>query len=513
MFKKIIRKIYPSKIFVGILCGIIFGVIFSVILRINFFSSIYWIVFAVLVFILAFWQPNYLFLGMACIAGITIGAFRVAYDLKDQRIINQQIGDIITITGTVKGDPDFSGTTGKVKIQPDNMHIVIYLSGSFIGLDNFNAEIQRGDRLTVSGKLSDGFGSYAGTIYRPTIKNIEKPNPGSLTLRFRDKLAKNVLNAMEEKEARLGLAYLAGMKNGLDDETIEILSLVGLTHLVVASGTHLGILVGFFKKYFGKISRFAGLLFSLIFIFLFGEMIGWTASITRAAIVAGLGILGWYAGRKIEGWRVILFAMTITLLINPMYLTDLGWLLSFASFIGIMLVEPILVQFFYDKKLAKPTKDTPFRKSKEPGAIAELVLASLSATATCTPILLYYFGSLSLISVVANLLILPTVPAAMGLTFFTGMIGFLPSGELILGIQKLIGWATEILLKYHLFVMNFFAKETEFLIQIPKGNYRVFWLYLPIILMIFCGSFVRAQKKRKITQKIRENQRELLRFS
>ena len=133
---------------------------------------------------------------------------------------------------------------------------------------------------------------------------------------MRDGFAEQVERQVGSPEAELGLAYLAGMKNGLDDQLNEKLRIVGLSHVVVASGTHLSILVGFARKIFGRISRFAGVFGALLLIFSFGSIIGWTASITRAALVSSLTILMWYVGRKWQPFRLIILVMAVTLLIE-----------------------------------------------------------------------------------------------------------------------------------------------------------------------------------------------------
>ena len=420
-------------------------------------------------------------------------------------------GETVTVSGTVKGDPSYAEAgAGIVKLRLKNISLGEYTENEFMQEVNIPGEIflttagggiERGDRIVVRGKLGEGFGAYAGTIFSAETLKHARPEPQSLMLRFRKMFSRAVTEQFgeNEREARLGLAYLLGEKNGLDAETTEILRAVGLTHLVVASGTHLGILVEFFKKYFGKISRFAGLLFSGIFIFLFGEMIGWTASITRAAIVAGLSLLAWYSGRRVEAWRMILIAMATTLIINPMYVVDLGWLLSFASFIGIMILAPGMRRFFYGPR-------------KKPGVVAEMVMASVAATLMCAPILLYFFGSLSILSIVANVLILPTMAVAMGLTFLVGGLGLLP-GTLFGGLRWIVVKITTILLDYHLVVMEFFSRQASFIIQIPSGIAEVFLLYVPILLPFVVGGLIRAEKTQKRIKLFHEKPEKYLRFS
>lgn len=499
MLKKLVERGFASRIFLGFVLGIIGGVVISTILRVNFFSSAVWLGFVGVALAFAFFRPSYLFAIVAVIAGTVLGSYRVSAELIGQDRLAGLVGKTVEISGQVKGDPDIDGESGslrleKLEINGENMRGVIYVSG------RLGSDAERGDRLTIYGKMSEGFGAFSGAVYQPEVRSLEKQEPKDILISARDGLAESVREELGEREASLGIAYLLGMKNGLDEETLGILSLVGLTHLVVASGTHLGILVEGFRKTFGKISKLSGVFFSLLFIILFGMMIGWTASITRAVIVTGLTLVGEYAGRRFEAWRVIVIAMAVTLMINPMNLVDLGWMLSFASFIGIMVVAPSLRRVFYDRR-------------KAPGKIAEILIATVSATVMCAPILLYYFGSLSLISVVANILILPTVPIAMGLTFLTGVVGFLPAFLLFDWMKIIVGGATNLILEYHLIVMEFFSRQTMFIIEIPKGKTEVLLLYIPIVVAIFVGSCVRARKKREMTKLVREHPEKYLRFS
>ena len=455
------KRLHQSWMFVSLCAGIIAGTILMLVFRWNFFASPIWILFVVILFGFAFVRPNRLFLIIVFLAGIILAAFRASVDLAGEDFVSQLAGQKVTISGMVAEDPDVDETATTVKLTNLKIGELEEKGVVFVQFSGEKNEIQRSDVLTLSGEISEGFGSFAGAMYRPKIESIARPEPGDIFLNLRNWFAEKVAQNIPEKESALGLAYLLGMKNGLPDEVLEDLRLVGLTHIVVASGTHLGIIVGLTKKLFGKLSKFAGFLFSILFVLVFGGIIGWTASILRAAIVTILSLTAWYAGRKFEAWRILLIAAATTLVINPMFLTNLGWLLSFGAFGGIMLLAPIVIKFFFGEK--------------KPGKLSEIVIATISAQLLCVPILLYYFGTISLISVVANLLILPTIPFAMGLTFLTGVFEFVP----FLGM--ILGKITTFLLDYHLMVMNFFAEQKMFLIEIPPYNPLVFLLFIPVI--------------------------------
>lgn len=308
-----------------------------------------------------------------------------------------------------------------------------------------------------------------------TDKKIEDGTE-SLVLSARDFLAERIENRLPEREAKLGMSYLLGMKAGLDKELSEDLKTVGLTHIVVASGAHLSILVEIARKIFGKISRFSGLLFSILFILFFMCIVGWTPSILRAGIMAILTLASWYVGRKVAPWRMILLVMAFTLVLNPMFLTNLGWLLSFASYAGIMMLSPAIIKFFYG--------------TKKPGFLASVVLTTIAATLMTLPITLYYFGQVSIISLIANLIILPTLPYAMGLTFFAGVFAGFP------GIEVAFSFLAEKILSFHIATVEFFGSMEQFLIKIEPYNPWVFLLYL-IILAPFLYKFFRWTIDRK----------------
>ena len=149
--------------------------------------------------------------------------------------------------------------------------------------------------------------------------------------------------------------------------------------------------------------------------------------------------------------------------------------------------------------------------------MAEIILATVSATMMCAPILLYYFGTISLISLVANLLILPTIPFAMGLTFLVGVLGI---GVEIFGgfwfltvVEKIVVKITTLLLSYHIGVMSFFSEQKSFLVEIPKGDVRVLLLYIPILIPFLIVGLVNLKNQRKQERLFHEEPEKYLRFS
>ncbi len=469
------RTLHQSYFVVAMCIGVVIGTILALIFRVKFFVSPIWAGLAVGLLILVYFKPKLVFVVLAIIAGIFLAFFRSSRDLIGEDYIRQFYGQTVVVHGVIDGDPetDDGGTKFKLKDLKFGESGECETAGSLYISEYKNENLSRGDNLVLSGKLAEGFGTYAGYMYKPGIKKWGRPEPGDLVLKVRNWFAGRVRSLVPEPQVNLGLSYLLGMKSGLPDGLNENLRIVGLVHIVVASGAHLSILVEIARKIFGKVSRFAGLLFSVLFVVFFMAMVGWTPSIMRAGIMTILTLMAWYVGRKFAPWRIILIVMAGTLLVNPMFIINLGWILSFASYAGIMIIGPKFIKIFYG--------------SKTPGFVASIIITTLAATVMTLPIVLYYYGTVSLINVIANLLILPTLPYAMGLVFLSGLFAGVP----VLG--TVVGFVATKLLDFHIAVVDFFGGMKSFLVKIEPYQPWVFLIYVLILGLFLIQSLLKRK--------------------
>ena len=484
MSRFLFREYHQSFLVVALAAGVIFGAIVGMMLRIRFFVSPGWMALVLVVICLAYLRPKLWLIVMIFLMGIVLMFFRMSGGFQDEQYIKSFYGQEILVTGVVEMDPE-TGDEG-TKLRINNLEFgenkkyrkagVIYVSLKK------NEEIARGDTLTLKGKLTEGFGIYVGYMYKPMIEEWQRQVPGDLVLNIRDAFAERIKRLIPEPEVKLGLSYLLGMKSGLPENLSENLRTIGLMHIVVASGAHLGILVGIVRKLFGGLSRFVELVFSMLFVVLFMMMVGWTPSITRAGVMVILSLVAWFHGRKIASWRMILMVAAATLLINPMFLVDLGWLFSFASFTGIMVLSPMIKEFLYGKK--------------KPGFIAELITTTIGATIMTLPITLYYYGVVSWISLVANMLILPTLSWAMGLVFLTGVVAGIP------GIENVVAFLVRQLLALHIGIVEFLGNKREFVVIVPQYQWGVFLIYglvvIAVIIRLIWQKMVKLREVRNI---------------
>lgn len=209
---------------------------------------------------------------------------------------------------------------------------------------------------------------------------------------------------------------------------------------------------------------------------------------TRAALVSMLGLLLGFVGRRLPPFRLLSLVAALTLLIEPMNLQNLGWQLSFASFFGIMVISPRLTRFLYG--------------GKNPPWLASMLLTSLSTTLICAPVMVFNFGQISLLSFMANLIILPTLPYAMVLVFLTGATSFLP---LLPGFFSALA---TLLLNLHIHVVDFLSQQETFILTFTSGNPLIYLIYLPIVLILLYNIYHEHRKRTKngpICPKFREN--------
>lgn len=494
-----VRNLHPSYCFYAMIWGIILSIPLSLSFKISCPNSrllVSLVVGGLSIFFVLHHSKPYKLLP-AFLLGFYIGSLRVAPDLSSMSYFRSLTGQTITLVGQISNDP--LTTAGQTKLYLDHLYLQtsvehpntkdygngppefssdswLPLAGTiYVGLSSSTVKLERSDLLVIRGSVGAGFGTFVASFYRPELQNIYRTTTGDVFARLKTWFAALVRQNLSSPEVDLGLGYLMGEKSGLSDSFSETLSAVGMTHVVVASGAHLGILIGFAKKLFGKISKFAGLLFSILFVVMFALVVGFTPSMTRAALVTGLSLLVGYLGRSFTPFRLLSLVAALTLLFVPINFFHLGWQLSFASFAGILIFAPLFQSFLYG--------------GKKPPWLARMLITSISTSLICAPILIYNFGSLSFLSLIANLFILPTLPYAMLLVFLSGLTTCLPC------VASLISTTTTCLLRFHIFIIEFLGQQTTLILNLPSSDSRIFIIYIPILVVTVI--LIRLSKKRQ----------------
>lgn len=430
--------------------GLVIGVMTTAHISASLFGSIAWLGVGVCLLTFGLWRQRLYVIPIVIIAGGLIGIWRGSVTQQQLAPYDTLVGQQMIIIGYVSEDADI-GKNDELLLRLNRVTINDHaMTGSLWVSTNEKGDIKRGDRVVVRGVVAEGFGSFVASMYRADVVNVERPQPGDIARQVRDEFADGVRTAVPEPQASLGLGYLVGQRRALPPELSEALQIAGLTHVIVASGYNLTILVRLTRRLFGKVSKYLATISAGGMIMAFIAVTGMSPSMSRAGLVAGLSLLAWYYGRKIHPLVLLPFAAAITLVVNPMYgWNDLGWQLSFAAFAGVMIVAPLAQRYLFG--------------DKKPGTIRQILGETVCAQLATLPILVLAFGQFSNVAIIANLLILPLVPLAMLLTFLTGL------GALLLpSLAQHIGAPVSWLLQYMTTVAEYVASlpwaQTEMVI-------------------------------------------------
>lgn len=138
-------------------------------------------------------------------------------------------------------------------------------------------------------------------------------------------------------------------------------------------------------------------------------MVGLSATVVRASVMAGLLLISQLLGRTYDVTRALLFAGTIMVALNPyLLLYDIGFQLSFMATLGLILLIPR----FEEMLMTGSTFVT----------VREYFFSTVATQIAVLPLLLYHIGEISLIAIVVNMIVLPVVPLAMLATFIAGTV-------------------------------------------------------------------------------------------
>lgn len=433
------RKIHASWLIAAASIGIVIGAALVPHVEQTAFGSYLWFLVAISLGAIVFWKRSIYLVPVIIFAGLLLGLWRGSI-LESQLVVYDSIvGNQTELSGTVGDDPDV-GKRGEMLLRLNNVVVKNhFIAGKvWISLDR-GGDIKRGDTVTVDGRASEGFGNFSVAMYKAKIVTVKRPQPGDVARQARDWFADEVRKGIAEPQASLGLGYLLGQRRALPPELDQALVITGLTHVVVASGYNLTILVRLARRLFVKISKYLATLSASAMIVGFMAVTGASPSMSRAGLVAGLSLAAWYYGRRFHPLVLLPFAAAVTVLVDPSYAwNDLGWQLSFAAFAGVMILAPLLQRYFYG--------------DKNPGTIRQILGETISASIMTLPILILAFGQFSNVAIITNLLVLPLVPLAMLLSFIAGV-----GGLILPGIATIIGAPAQWLLTYMTTVVEYFA--------------------------------------------------------
>ncbi len=315
-------------------------------------------------------------------------------------------------------------------------------------------------------------------IYYQTYISKEVGSAERYDLTITDKLRQyrfKVLNRIDKtgmsgksKEFLKGL--ILADRTEIDADTVRDFNKSGLVHFLAISGTHIVVIFGMF--YFLLI-RFTPLSFrkyamviSLAFIWLFAAFIGFGNSVLRSCIMLSVYFTFILLQRKSDLLHSLALSAFFILIADTQQLFDVGFQLSFLAVLGIFWLNQPLLKYF-------PRQDSYIKK-----ILFNTITVSLSAQLATLPVVLYYFHQFSLISIIANFVIVPFSEIIIVFSFLmTALISASADFELI---NRLYDFVIQILLK----MIHWFAEvDVLFFENIPMNGIEVLSVSVVIFLL------------------------------
>ncbi len=382
------------------------------------------------------WRPSAwpLVLGLGLIA-LRLALHPLAPPAGD---IGRDVGRSGTFQGTIVSAP-VDKDDGKRQLVVD---VAGAPSGKLLVTTTGRGTVKPGDQVTVSGRLvrpprfrdfdyraylaKDAIyatmpqGRLASVVPRTTVLGA--------AYQIRVAASEQASRLFPPQAAAFLMGILAGERHGLSEQTAHDFQRTGLTHVLALSGYNVSIVLAVMLAIFGR--RRFGIAAGLVVLAAFVAIAGPSASVLRAALMGGFIVLAQTFGRPQSARRACLISAAILLLTSPWSLRyDLGFDLSFLATLGILWFEPAFRRRF----------------QRLPKVIAETLAATAAATLLTMPLIVWSFGIVSLVSPLANLLIVPLIPWLMLGGFAAVVVGGLSPGLAGL-IAGPVGWLTTLVL-------------------------------------------------------------------
>jgi competence protein ComEC len=470
-------------------------------------SSVEWIVLGVLALsaAVAFRRHHYYRLIFACACLVAVGALR--YKLaqpglgQDSLAAYNDTRHPIRLSGVIVSPPELRETYTALRVRADSLGETDggqtrSVDGTVLVYADRLGEWSYGDAVQAIGPLEtppvfDTF-SYKDYLARQGVYSVMRMasvsrqatgqgNPIlSAIFNLRHGALKTLHRLYPDPEASLLAGILLGIESEIPEPVEQSFNATGTTHIIAISGFNITIIASIFISALGRqLGARWGAVAAGAAIAIYTVFVGAGASVVRAALMAGLVLLARRLGRREDALISLAATAVLMSLANPNTLWDVGFQLSFAATLGLILYADPLQNWFTERFLWRLPKE---RAEKWGGLVGEFLLFTLAAQVTTLPLTALYFRRISLVALLANPVILPAQPAVMilgGLSVIAGWI-WLPFG-------RALAWLAWPFVAFTIRTVEYFARW-------PLASIDLGQLSLPIIfgfyLLLFGGTAV-----------------------
>lgn len=344
-----------------------------------------------------------------------------------------------------------------------------------IGLELCNEQLKVGDVITLKGSIRsnvfDPADSYDMSNYQKKryyvfyADELLSYNEGKRQVNdlIADKTREVLLKNTDDKTANFVFAMLFGDKYYLDSQVKNDFQFIGAAHVFAVSGLHVGILAAailFILKKCRLNILFRTVILAAILAF-YAYLCDFSPSVLRASIMILVVMLTKIIGVRNDDLSTVSLVAILLLLIRPFNLFSIGFMMSFMAVFALA--------FF-----AKPLQHL-FCKCM-PKFMALPLAANLAVNIGLLPIMMYYFASMSLLTIPANLIIIPLMSIIFPFVFPAVIIGMIPH----------MGWLiTAVCFPFKLIVLfGSFMSNIPFLKFTMQFNWSFNLLYFALMSLV-----------------------------
>lgn len=406
------------------------------------------------------------------------------------------------------------------KLNEDKFLVNIYLTNKYNNKENFSQEelkkvtsFEYGDYIKVNGKIViyeklgnigefdykkylNSKGIYGNiTTYKVEYVENKGRKIGKAIYYIRNKIASIYNDNLESNQANLLKGMIYGDTKDLDEEIKTNFQNIGISHITAVSGSNLNtliIILGIIMYKFNK--RKIYMFFQIFSIIFFCFISGLELSVLRASIMNIILIICKLRNEDISIFKLLIITFAIMIGINPIYIFNVGMVLSFLSIVGIVVFSPKIYNFF-ESKIKWNIKNK--KLSQILCKIFSVIAITLGINVVILPISIYYFNTFSIITILSNLII-----------------AFLSDAICMLGMFSLIFFKNPYVSDLLFYILNIMLtlliniskilNEVAYIIHIKQPHIYILYLYytyIGVICIMYLG---------KLRKKIIKN--ELIKF-
>jgi competence protein ComEC len=433
-------------------------------------------------------------LNAACALALLLGALRYGIavpDLEDPGLVAAyNDGGWVTLEGVVRVYPDVRDTwtnltLGAEWIELDGQRLPV--RGDVLVRAGRYPEFRTGDRLRVSGPLEtppefEGF-SYRDYLARkgiyslvryPQVERLDQGQGSPFWMAisaFKDRARDLIARLIPEPEASLLQGILLGIEGGIPEDLYDQFNATGTSHIIVISGANITVVAALFARTFGRLlGKRRAYVFTMAGIVLYVLLVGADAVVVRAGVMGGLYVTARHLGRRSTAYVSLCASAILLTGINPQALWDVGFQLSFAATLSLILFTPPIERLL-ERALTRVV--SPERAREALRYLNDALVVTLAAQILTLPLIVTHFGRLSLVAPLANLLILPVQPPIMitgGAAVLVGLVPFLEP------VAQVVAWLPWLCLAYTVAVVRWMAGWP--LASVPVDQAVATWLAL-----------------------------------